>query len=40
LKNQLETTDRLLEETNLEISNCLAALESLAKVVKEQLRRI
>ncbi len=35
--NQRETTDRLLEETNLEISNGLAALESLAKVVKEQL---
>ncbi|WP_299270779.1 methyl-accepting chemotaxis protein [uncultured Psychrosphaera sp.] len=35
--NQLETTDRLLTETNLEISNGLAALDSLSKVVKEQL---
>lgn len=35
--NQLETTARLLTETNLEISNGLAALDSLSKVVKEQL---
>lgn len=35
--NQLETTDSLLEETNLEIDRGLAALSSLAKVVKEQL---
>lgn len=34
---QLETTDRLLEETNLEITRGLTALDSLAKVVKEQL---
>ncbi len=35
--NQLETTDRLLEETNLEIKKGLESLASLAKVVKEQL---
>lgn len=34
---QLETTDRLLDETNLEITRGLTAVDSLAKVVKEQL---
>ena len=35
--NQLETTDRLLAETNLEIENGLASLASLSKLVKDQL---
>lgn len=35
--NQLETTDRLLEDTNVEIEKGLESLASLAKVVKEQL---
>jgi methyl-accepting chemotaxis protein len=35
--DQLEMTDQLLEETNLEIQNGLTSLASLAKVVKEQL---
>lgn len=35
--NQKETTDSLLKETSLDIKNGLAALNSLSKVVKEQL---
>jgi len=35
--NQLETTNRLLEETNLEIENGLASLSSLSRLVKDQL---
>lgn len=35
--NQLETTDQLLEQTNLEIKNGLTSLANLGKVVKEQL---